>query len=366
LELISMATLFSNLTLRGLTLRNRIMMSPMCMYSAGDDGVCTGWHRAHYLARAAGGCGLVMVEATAIEARGRISRQDLGIWAGAHVEPLARLVRQVRAGGAAIGIQLAHAGRKAWSSDRGHGPEIPIAPSPLPFAAGWQTPHALDAAAIEQLVAAWQAAARRAHAAAFDVVEIHAAHGYLIHQFLSPLSNHRTGNFGGSGASRQTFLRQVVQAVRQVWPAEKPLFVRLSCTDWAPSGLALEDTIEIARELGRLGVDLVDCSSGGNTPAAPPKLGPGYQVPFAEKIRRAAAIPTAAVGLITAPELADEIVRNERADLIALGRELLRHPHWPLDAAHALGQVVAWPRQYRRARLDPGHPSAPATKVQRS
>jgi NADPH2 dehydrogenase len=346
-----MQHLFSPLTLRGLTLRNRIMMSPMCMYSAGGDGRATDWHLAHYLSRAIGGTGLLVTEAAAVEPRGRISQHDLGLWDDTQVEPLARIVRQVQAEGAALGVQLAHAGRKAWSADEGHGPELPVAPSGLPFAEGWQVPRELSPVGIDQVVAAWRAAASRAAAAGVDLVEIHGAHGYLNHQFLSPLSNRRADDYGGSLANRMRFLLRVVEAVRLVWPQDRPLFVRVSATDWAEGGLTPGEVVVVARELQARGVDLIDCSSGGMVPVAPPGVGPGYQVRFAEQIRREAGIATAAVGLISSPELADEIVRNGRADLVALGRELLRHPYWPLDAARVLGQEIAWPQQYRRARL---------------
>ena len=346
-----MPHLFSPLTLRGLTLRNRIVMSPMCMYSAGGDGRATDWHLGHYVARAAGGAGLLITEATAVEPRGRISANDLGLWDDAQIESLARLVRLVRAEGAAIGVQLAHAGRKAWSADRGHGPEQPVAPSALPFAAEWNTPAELTPAEMDKIVAAWRSAAQRADAAGFDAIEIHAAHGYLNHQFLSPLSNRRGDEYGGPLQNRMRFPLRVVEAVRDAWPQDKPLLVRISATDWADGGLTPDDQVLVARELKARGVDLIDCSSGGSVPTPPPDPGPGYQVPFAAQIRCEADIPTAAVGLITTPELADEIVRNGRADLVALGRELLRHPHWPLDAARLLGHEIDWPRQYRRARL---------------
>jgi 2,4-dienoyl-CoA reductase-like NADH-dependent reductase (Old Yellow Enzyme family) len=347
-----MPHLFSPLALRGLTLRNRIAMSPMCMYSAAVDGRATDWHLAHYAARAIGGAGLLITEATAVEPRGRISQNDLGLWHDDQVEPLARVVRRAQAEGTAVGVQLAHAGRKAWSSNKGHGPELPVAPSTLAFAEDWHAPHALSLAEIAQIVLAWQSAAARAGEAGLDVVEIHAAHGYLNHQFLSPLSNTRDDEYGGSLDNRMRFLLRVVEAVRQVWPQDRPLFVRVSATDWADGGLTPDEVVVVARELLARDVDLIDCSSGGSVPVLPPNIGPGYQVPFAEKIRREAGIATAAVGLITTPELADEIVRNGRADLVALGRELLRHPYWPLDAAQKLGQQIPWPRQYRRARLD--------------
>jgi 2,4-dienoyl-CoA reductase-like NADH-dependent reductase (Old Yellow Enzyme family) len=345
-----MPHLFSPLTLRGLTLRNRIVMSPMCMYSAAGDGQATDWHLAHYAARAIGGAALLITEATAVESRGRISQNDLGLWHDDQVERLARVVSLAQAEGAAIGVQLAHAGRKAWSSDKGHGPELPVAPSALAFAEDWHAPHALSVAEIDQIIFAWQAAAARASDAGFDVVEIHAAHGYLNHQFLSPLSNTRGDEYGGSLDNRMRFLLRVAEAVRQVWPQDKPLLVRVSATDWADGGLTPDEVVVVARELLARDVDLIDCSSGGSLPIVPPGIGPGYQVPFAEKIRREAGIATATVGLITTPELADEIVRNGRADLVALGRELLRHPYWPLDAARKLDHDLAWPQPYRRAR----------------
>ena len=347
------ASLFTSLTLRGdLTLHNRIVMAPMCMYSAGEDGRATDWHRTHYLSRAVGGVGLLLLEATAVEPRGRISLGDLGLWCDSQIEPLARIVEQVHDAGAAIGVQLAHAGRKAWSGDKGEGPAMPVAPSPLPFDDEWRQPHPLSLDEIDAVVTAWQAAAARAQAAGFDIVEIHAAHGYLNHQFLSPLSNQRKDEYGGPLQNRMRMLLQVIDGVRKAWPEIKPLFVRVSATDWTAGGLIPDDLVVVAREAKAHGVDLVDCSSGGIVPAAPPMIGPGYQIPFAEQIRREANVATAAVGLVTTPELADEIVRNGRADLVALGRELLRHPYWPLDAARALGQKVTWPHQYRRARLD--------------
>jgi 2,4-dienoyl-CoA reductase-like NADH-dependent reductase (Old Yellow Enzyme family) len=342
--------LFSPLTLRGLTLRNRIVMSPMCMYSAATDGLATDWHLAHYLARATGGAGLLILEATAVEPRGRISQNDLGLWDDTQIEPLARIVRLVHAEGAAIGVQLAHAGRKAWSAGKGHGPEQPVAPSALPFDAGWQTPEELTATSMDKIVTAWQAAAARAEEASFDVIEIHAAHGYLNHQFLSPVSNLRADAYGGPLANRMRLLLRVVEAVRGSWPEGKPLFTRVSATDWVKGGLTPEEIVIVARELKARGVDLIDCSSGGSVPTVPPGIGPGYQIPFAEKVRREAEIATAAVGLITTAELADKVVRSGRADLVALGRELLRNPYWPLQAARELGQDVEWPRQYRRAR----------------
>lgn len=345
-----MPHLFSPLNIRDVALRNRIVMSPMCMYSAGEDGLATDWHLAHYLARAVGGVGLVLTEATAVEGRGRISQADLGLWDDAQVGPLARIVRLCREQGAAMGTQLAHAGRKAFSAQRGIGPDTPVAPSAIPHGDDWAVPHALMEGELAGIVAAFVAAARRAEAAGFDAIEIHAAHGYLLHEFLSPLSNQRDDAYGGSLGNRARLLLEVVEAVRGIWPAQRPLLVRLSTTDWAEGGLTIEDQVQVARWLGARGVDLVDCSSGGITPAGPPGAGPGYQVPFAAQIRRETEIGTIAVGLITTPEQADGIVREEQADLVALGRELLRHPYWPLDAAGVLGQEMAWPRQYRRAK----------------
>ncbi|MFO7173180.1 MAG: NADPH dehydrogenase NamA [Bacillota bacterium] len=345
-----MPLLFEPITFRGVTLRNRIVMSPMCQYSAGADGRATDWHLVHYGARATGGVGLILVEATAVESRGRISTEDLGLWDDSQIEPLARIVRYCKSQGAAMGIQLAHAGRKAWSFTRGQGPEEPVGPSPVPYGPDWVTPRPLDAEGIEQVVAAFQAAAARALAAGFDVVEIHAAHGYLLHSFLSPLSNQREDEYGGSLGNRMRLLLRVVEAVRRVWPEEKPLFVRVSASDYVAGGLEPDDLVRVARALAPLGVDLVDCSSGGLVSGARIPVGPGYQVPFAEKIRREAGIPTGAVGLITRPEQAEEILLNGRADLVLLGRELLRNPYWPLQAARILGAEVQWPAQYLRAK----------------
>jgi len=345
-----MADLFTPLTLRGLTLRNRIMMPPMCMYSAEPDGIATDWHLSHYHARAQGGVGLILMEATAVEPRGRISINDLGLWDDAQVAPVARIAKVVRAEGAAFGVQLGHAGRKAWSAERGFGPETPVAPSTVAYNDESNTPHALTLDEIDALVERWQAAAQRAQAAGLDVIEIHAAHGYLIHEFLSPLANHRDDAYGGDLPHRMRFLLRVVGAIRAVWPAEKPLFVRVSAHDWVEGGLTLDDTVVIAQALREHSVDLVHCSGGGMSGARPPAVGPGYMIPFAERVRREANVPTAAVGLITAPELADAAIRNGQADLVALGRELLRHPHWALDAARALDHDVAWPKQYERAK----------------
>jgi 2,4-dienoyl-CoA reductase-like NADH-dependent reductase (Old Yellow Enzyme family) len=351
-------SLFSPLPLRSVSLRNRIAVSPMCMYSA-EDGVASDWHLVHLGARAAGGAALVLAEATAVEARGRISAADLGLWTDAQVEPLARIVSFVRAQGAVAGVQLAHAGRKAsvhapWT---GGGPLAErdgawptIGPSAVPFADGYPTPAALDAAGIAQVVEAFAAAARRARAAGFEVVELHAAHGYLLHQFLSPLSNRRTDAYGGSLENRARLVREVVTAVRRVWPESLPILLRVSATDWVDGGWSVDETVELARGLAPLGVDLVDVSSGGLVPSAKVPAGPGYQTGFAERIRREAGIATGAVGMIVSPEQADHVIRSGQADLVLLARELLRDPHFPLRAAKALGVEGPWPKQYARAR----------------
>lgn len=343
--------LFSPLILRELKLRNRIMMSPMAMYCAEGDGLATEWHVTHYLSRAVGGVGLVMFEATAIESRGRMSQHDLGLWDDSQIEPLAHIVNLAHEAGAAVGMQLNHAGRKAFKPELGFGPEMPISSSSLPFDKGWQVPTVMDSTDMDRVIESWVAASKRCELAGFDVLEVHSAHGYLNHQFLSPLTNTRTDEYGGSLNNRMTFLLRVVEAVREVWPDHKPLFVRVSATDWVEGGLTVDDLVIVAGELKARGVDLVDCSTGGLVPDRPPIIGPGYQVPFAEKIRREADVPTAAVGLIDLPEMAEEVVCNGRADLVAIGRPLLRNPYWPLEAGHKLGQEADWPYQYVRGQL---------------
>jgi len=351
--------LLSPLALRSVTLRNRIGMSPMCQYSA-VDGRVGDWHLAHYASRAVGGVGLVLVEASGVEARGRISPADVGIWEDGQVEPLARVVRGIVENGATAGIQLAHAGRKAsvrapWDQGGapllpGDGGWVPVAPSALPFADGHATPAPLSEEGVAEVIRSFAAAARRALSAGFQVAEVHAAHGYLLHEFLSPLSNRRTDRYGGSLENRTRIVREVVEAVRREWPDRLPLFLRVSCTDWTDGGWDLPQTVELARQVGPLGVDVVDCSSGGNVATARIPAGPGYQVPFAESIRRDAAIATAAVGLITSPAQAETVIRSGQADLVLLGRELLREPYFPLRAARELGVEGPWPRQYLRAR----------------
>ena len=349
-----MAHLFDPITFRGLTLKNRIMMSPMCQYSATQDGFPTDWHCAHYVSRAVGGTGLIVMEATAVQSCGRISVNDLGLWNDQQVDAVARIAQLCHEQGAKIGVQLAHAGRKAWSMPPGtnaFGPEQPVAPSAIPFADGWNTPKALAGPEIDGIVESFLGAAVRALSAGFDVIEIHAAHGYLLSEFLSPLANHRDDEYGGPLENRTRLLHRVVDAVREVWPETHPLFVRVSASDYSPGGMDVSQMVEVARTLPSRGVDLVDCSSGGVVPATI-AVGPGYQVPFAHRIKHDAGVPTAAVGVITSPDMADEIIRNGRADLVALGRELLREPYWPLDAAAILGVDVEWPVQYRRARRE--------------
>lgn len=332
----------------------------MCQYSA-EDGLANDWHLVHLGARAAGGAGLVIAEATAVEARGRISPNDIGLWSDAQIEPLARVTRFLQSQGAVAAVQLAHAGRKAstarpWDggkpvgADKGGWTDI-VAPSATPFNDGYRTPHALSADEIAEVVRAFAHAAQRADAAGFDMVEVHGAHGYLLHSFLSPLSNTRTDAYGGSFDNRTRIMIEVVRAIRAVWPERKPLAVRLSATDWLEGGWTVHDSVLLARRLKDEGVDLVDCSSSGAVPVAPIPVGPGYQVPLAETVRREAGVATAAVGLISAPQHADEIVRNGRADVVLLARELLRDPHWPLRAAQALGHAVntVAPPQYARA-----------------
>jgi 2,4-dienoyl-CoA reductase-like NADH-dependent reductase (Old Yellow Enzyme family) len=340
-----MPGLFDVYDLRDMTLRNRIMMSPMCQYVAGDDGLATDWHLVHYGARASGGVGLVMIEATAVQPGGRISRGDLGLWNDAQIEPLARIVRFCHSQGARVGVQLGHAGRKAWSADRAFGPEVPVAPSAIPFDDGWRVPEALDQAGIDGVVAAFGQAARRATEAGMDAIEIHGAHGYLISEFLSPLANNREDAYGGDHAGRARLAAEGADAIRANWSEDHPLFIRLSCTDWAPGGNEPADAAEYARILKGHGVDLVDCSSGGVV-STRPKASPGYQVQFADQVRRESGLPVAAVGLIARPEQADGIVREGQADLIALGRGLLRMPYWANYAARTLGVGGHWPQPY--------------------
>ncbi|MGB9737401.1 NADH:flavin oxidoreductase/NADH oxidase [Chloroflexus sp.] len=349
--------LFTPLTIGSVTLRNRIGMSPMCQYSA-VDGFPTDWHLMHLGARAAGGVGLIILEATAVSPEGRISPFDLGIWRDEHIAALSRIVKLIESLGAVAGIQLAHAGRKAsvgrpWEGGKpialANGGWPVVGPTAEPFAPGYPTPIPLDTAGIAKVVADFATATKRARAAGFRWVEIHAAHGYLLHNFLSPLGNDRNDEYGGDLRGRARLLCEVTAAVRAEWPSDLPLAVRLSCSDWTPEGLTIADTVEVARMLREQGVDLIDCSSGGIAPGITIPVREGYQVPFAAQIRREANIATAAVGLITRAEHADAIIRNGDADLVLLGRELLRDPHWPLRAARTLGHDLAPPPQYLRA-----------------
>lgn len=352
-----MPHLFSELRLRDLRLSNRIGVAPMCQYSS-TDGYANDWHFAHLAARAVGGAGLVFTEAAAVTPEGRISPQDLGVWTEAHFEPLERITRFIDGQGSIAGIQLAHAGRKAstyrpWSGQGalpdGEGGWHPVAPSPERFSDTYAVPRQLTGDEIGALGKAFATAAERAYRAGFRVIELHAAHGYLFHEFLSPLSNRRTDEYGGTFENRTRFLRDTVSAVREALPERCPLFVRLSATDWVADGWDLEQSVELSRRLKALGVDLIDCSSGGNVERAEIPVGAGYQVPFAERIRREAEIATAAVGMITQPAQADQIIRNGQADLALLARELLREPYWPLHAARELGHDTPWPAQYLRA-----------------
>ncbi|ATC65335.1 oxidoreductase [Nibricoccus aquaticus] len=355
-----MSHLFESLTIKSVTLRNRIGVSPMCMYSS-EDGVATDWHLVHLGARAAGGAGLIIAEATAVSPEGRISPGDAGIWADKHVEPLQRINRFVKAHGAVAGIQIAHAGRKAsaarpWekgghlADDAGGWPVV--GPSAVAFGGELsKVPQALTAQEIKGVQADFVAAAKRSLAAGYELLEIHAAHGYLLHQFLSPLSNGRVDEYGGLFENRARFLLETTRAVRAVWPEKLPLIVRISCTDWVAVGWDIEESVELAKRLKTEGVDLIDCSTGGGAHGAKVPIGPAYQVKFAERIRREAGISTAAVGLITEAKQADEIVRTGQADLVLLGRESLRDPNWPLHAAKQLGhsEAVKPPVQYARA-----------------
>jgi 2,4-dienoyl-CoA reductase-like NADH-dependent reductase (Old Yellow Enzyme family) len=353
--------LFAPLKLRGLTLPHRVVVSPMCEYSC-NDGFANEWHLVHLGSRAIGGAALVITEANAVNPEGRITPHDLGIYTDDHIPALKRITEFLHHHGSYAGTQLAHAGRKAsmavpWEPVRlipeSEGGWQPVAPSAIAFDEPYGVPAELDRAGMDKIVSDFVAAARRALEAGFDLVEIHSAHGYLLHEFLSPLSNRRTDEYGGSFANRIRFPLEVVSAVRAAWPQHLPLFVRISATDWAPHSLGpawdLAQSVEFARYLKREGVDLVDVSTGGNHPAQQIPVGPGYQVHHAATIRHEADIPTGAVGLITEPAQADQIIRAGQADLVLLAREFLRNPYWPLHAAESLGHKIAWPIQYARA-----------------
>jgi 2,4-dienoyl-CoA reductase-like NADH-dependent reductase (Old Yellow Enzyme family) len=335
----------------------------MCQYSC-EDGFANDWHLVHLGSRAVGGAGLVFCEATAVEARGRISPWDLGIWKDEHIEPLARIVRFVKERGSVTGIQLAHAGRKAsteapWRGRRAVDPKAggwePVGPSAVAFDSATLVPAELSVSEIHTITNAFVEAAKRALMAGFDVIELHGAHGYLMHEFLSPLSNKRADEYGGSFRNRIRFPLEVIEAVRKTVPEGMPLFLRISATDWVEGGWTIEESIEFARVVRSSGIDLVDCSSGGSSPDAAIPMRPGYQVPFAERIRNEAGILTGAVGLITDPEQADGILCDGSADLVFLAREFLREPYWPIKAAHVLGTATPLPIQY--ARAFPNQPS---------
>jgi 2,4-dienoyl-CoA reductase-like NADH-dependent reductase (Old Yellow Enzyme family) len=352
-----MSKLFSPLTIKNITLKNRIVMSPMCQYSA-IDGFTNDWHMVHYGTRAAGGTGLIIVEASAVSPEGRITPADLGIWNDEHINGLSRIVRFIHLHGSIAGIQLAHAGRKASCAvpneggkqlNENHGGWQTIAPSNIPFLEGDRLPDALNKEGVIRVISDFKSAAKRALDAGFKIIEIHSAHGYLLQEFLSPISNHRTDEYGGSFENRTRMLRQVVESVKTVWPEENPLFVRISSTDWTEGGWTVEESVKLADILKGMGVDLVDCSSGGNVHNAKIPVGPGFQVPFSEAVRKTG-ILTGTVGFITTAVQAESILQEEKADLILLGRELLRNPYFPLTAAKELGAEVEWPVQYLRSK----------------
>jgi len=353
-----MSLLFTPLKMRELTFKNRIFISPMCQYSA-MDGVPNNWHLVHLGSRAVGGAGLVMAEATAIKPVGRISPSDLGIWNQAQVQAFQEITHFIKEHGSVPAIQLAHAGRKAstlasWKGgtvvDGKNGGWIPEAPSAVAFSDRHLVPHELSIANIEALVLEFVDAAKRSLEAGFEVIELHMAHGYLLHEFLSPLSNHRTDEYGGVLEDRMRFPLKVAEAVRKAWPEKWPVFVRISVTDWADGGWDLPESIEFSRKLKDIGIDLIDCSSGGLVPNAKITASPGYQVPFASAIRSNVHIATGAVGLISTAQQAEEILKEGHADAILIGRESLRDPYFPLHAAKELGVDVAWPVQYDRAK----------------
>lgn len=352
-----MPQLFDPLTQRGVTFRNRIAVSPMCQYSS-EDGFANDWHLVHLVSRAVGGAGMVMTEATAIEPEGRISPQDLGIWQDAHIEKLAQIVELIHRNGSISAIQLAHAGRKAstvppWDGGtvlmEDQGGWLPVAPSAIPFQPENRVPKALTIEEIQALTEAFVKATRRALEVGFKVIEIHAAHGYLLHEFLSPISNHRDDQYGGSFENRIRFLLEVVQAARSIMPDEISLWVRISATDWIDDGWTIEQSVALSDKLKSFGVDLIDCSSGAIAPGEKIPSGAGYQTVFADRIRREAGIATGAVGMITSPQQADHIIRTGQADIILIAREMLRDPYWSLRAAKQLRQSVPAPIQYDRA-----------------
>jgi 2,4-dienoyl-CoA reductase-like NADH-dependent reductase (Old Yellow Enzyme family) len=352
--------LFAPLQQRSITLPNRIVCSPMCQYSS-TDGFASEWHFVHLGSRAIGGAGLVITEAAAVSPEGRISPQDLGIWKDEHIQPLARITAFLREQGSVPGIQLAHAGRKAsmavpWEGQHTVSPseggwENVVGPSAERYSEHYSVPHELDRTGMDKVVADFAAAAQRAVKAGFLLAEVHAAHGYLAHEFLSPLSNKRTDEYGGSLVNRARFPLEIIRAVRSSFPEDLPVWVRLSVTDWVEGGLSVDDAVEFAKLVKAEGIDLIDVSSGGNDPRQQIPVGPGYQVAFAERIRHEVGIATGAVGMITGPAQADQIIRTGQADLVLLARELLRDPYWPIHAADALHHPASWPKQYERGAL---------------
>ncbi len=339
-----MSKLMSGYHIKNMSLKNRIMMAPMCMFCAGEDALATEWHEIHYATRAVGQVGLIMMEATGVESRGRITSRDLGLWKDEQIEGLQRIVKVCHDNDAKIGVQLAHAGRKSEVIS-----EPSIAPSPIRFSDDYRTPVEMTHKDIEQVKKAFRDAAERADRAGYDVIELHAAHGYLISEFLSPLTNKRTDEYGGSLENRVRFLREVLKEVKSIWPDTKPIIVRVSAEDYEEGGNHAQDMAQIIQLVKDEGIDLVNVSSGGVVNVGP-KAYPGYQVRFAEMIRNTAAIPVIAGGLIYSPQLAEEILQNERADLVFVGRELLRNPYWPLQAAKELRDDITWPVQYDRSR----------------
>jgi 2,4-dienoyl-CoA reductase-like NADH-dependent reductase (Old Yellow Enzyme family) len=353
-----MSKLFTPLTLKSITVPNRIVVSPMCQYSC-VDGFATDWHLVHLGSRAVGGAGIIIQEATAVSPEGRISPDDMGIWKDAHIEKLKTITTFIKQHGVVPGIQLAHAGRKASSQSpwkggkqisQNEGGWQTLSPSAIPFRDTDQPPQPLDKAGIEKVISDFKAATQRAVQAGYQLVELHAAHGYLVHEFLSPLSNRRTDEYGGSFDNRIRILLQILEAVQSVWPAHLPIFVRISATDWAEGGWTEDESVQLAGILKEKGIDLVDCSTGGMVTGVKIPLGPGYQVKFAARIRKEAGILTGAVGLITTARQAEEIIASEQADLVLLARQSLRDPYFPLHAAKELGAAIHWPNQYLRAK----------------
>jgi 2,4-dienoyl-CoA reductase-like NADH-dependent reductase (Old Yellow Enzyme family) len=352
--------IFRPVTFRSVTARNRIVCSPMCQYSA-TDGVPNDWHFQHLGCRAVGGAGIVFAEMTNVEPRGRISAGCLGLWNDQQRDAFARIARFVKSQGAVAGIQLAHAGRKAstarpWEGGNpippGDGGWQAIAPSPIPFGEGFPAPMEMDEKTVGQTVSLFSASARRAREAGFDIIELHGAHGYLISSFLSPITNRRSDRYGGSFENRIRFLLEVVDAVRSEWPDDKPLFVRISCTDWIDGGWDLEASVDLARLLKAGGkVDLIDCSSGAVDPRQKLKVHPGYQVPFAAAVRSRTGIATGAIGLIYSPDMAEQIVASGQADIVVMARAFLNDPYWPMHAARALRAKIPWPKQYERGDI---------------